>query len=404
MARILQCWELGDGYAYVEGFTSTARALKAAGHELGLAYRDLRHAERLVGADFELFQAPTPVTPPQVTLKRPMTFADQLINADYGHAPRMLGRLRAWRTLIERFQPDVLRVLHSPGALLASRGLGIPTLIVGTGFLIPPPVSPLPNLRPWLKEAKPEAMLARETRVLEEMNKALAALKAPPLASVGELYQAGPQEIWGFPEMDEYGERKGAIYMGVYQPDEGVDPQWPAGNGKKVFAYLELFEKLPAVLQALKDSGCSVLVFMSRLPVELRDKYKGTNLAFADRPLKMSSVAKQCDYVVSHGGHNIASTALLAGKPQLTLPMYLPERISTNNVLRMGAGLISPLDGAKFSEAFAELQRQEAALTAKAKEFATRHKDNSRDAAIKRMQENIAALAKQAAGRTKKAR
>src|SRR5690348_1172403 len=115
MARILQCWELGDGYAYVEGFTSTARALKAAGHELGLAYRDLRHAERLVGADFELFQAPTPVTPPQVTLKRPMTFADQLINADYGHAPRMLGRLRAWRTLIERFQPDVLRVLHSPG-------------------------------------------------------------------------------------------------------------------------------------------------------------------------------------------------------------------------------------------------------------------------------------------------
>jgi hypothetical protein len=95
MARILQCWELGDGYAYIEGFTATARTLKGAGHELGLAYRDLKHAERIVGADFELFQAPTPVSSVRTPLNRPMTFADQMINVDYGDAGRMLGRVRA---------------------------------------------------------------------------------------------------------------------------------------------------------------------------------------------------------------------------------------------------------------------------------------------------------------------
>lgn len=399
MAKILQCWELGDGYAYVEGFTSTARVLKATGHELGLAYRDLKHAERLVGADFELFQAPTPITPPPATVKRPMTFADLLINADYGHTPRMLGRLRAWRTLMERFKPDVLRVLHAPGALLASRGLGIPTLVVGTGFLIPPPASPLPNLRPWLKDASPEAMLKRETRVLQEMNQALNTLGAPPLAQLSDLYKVDRQEVYSLPDMDEYGPRQGVEYMGIYQPAGGAAPEWPQGNGTRVFAYLELFKELPGVLQALKDSGCSVLVFLAQIPVELRDKYQGSNLQFATRPLDMFATAKQCDFGVSHGGHNIASTLLLAGKPQLMLPMFLPERIAAEKVRALGAGLSAPLEAVKFAEVFARFLPQQAALAAKAGEYAARQPAADLKAMMQRMVGNIDNLTKQTGGK-----
>jgi UDP:flavonoid glycosyltransferase YjiC (YdhE family) len=401
MARILQCWELGDGYAYIEGFTATARTLKGAGHKLGLAYRDLKHAERIVGADFELFQAPTPVSSVRTPLNRPMTFADQMINVDYGDAGRMLGRVRAWRTLIERFKPDVLRVLHSPGALLASRGLGIPTLIVGTGFLIPPPVSPLPNLRPWLKEANPQSMLARETRVLNQMNLALKALDAPLLAKVSDLYQSDLQEIYTLPDMDEYGPRQGVEYMGVYQPQGGETPEWPEGGGKRLFAYLELFKGLPGALQALKDSGCSVLVFLPQLPAELREKHQGGNLKFADKPLDMFDVAKQCDFGVSHGGHNIASTLLLSGKPQLMLPMFLPERIAAGKVAGMGAGLVSSLDPAKIAEALVQLQEQGTELTSKAREFASRHSDHSTDTMMTRVVANMDMLVKKARGKVR---
>ena len=394
MAKVLQCWELGDGYAYIEGFTMGARALKAGGHEVGLAYRDLKHAERIVGADFELFQAPTPITAAPVTLKRPMTFADQLINADYGHAPRMLGRLRAWRTLIERFKPDALRVLHAPGALLASRGLGVPTLVVGTGFLIPPPVTPLPNLRPWVNDAKPEAMQARETRVVEEMNQALKTLGAPTLTQLSDLYKVDGKEIYTLPEMDEYGPREGVEYMGVYQPEGGDTPQWPQGNGKCVFAYLELFKDLPGVLQALKDSGCSVLVFLPQIPAELRDQYQGTNLQFATRPLNMPVTAKDCDFGVSHGGHNITTTLLVAGKPHLMLPMYLPERIAAEKVMALGAGLLSPPDAAKFAEALSRFLSQQPAFTAKAKEYAARHPASDRKTMVKRVVANIDAILK----------
>jgi hypothetical protein len=393
MARILQCWELGDGYAYIDGSTTGARVLKAAGHEVGLAYRDLKHAEDIVGSDFELFQAPTPLAaPPDRVQLLPITFADQLINLDYGDTAHMLGRLRAWRTLIERFAPDVLRVLHSPGALLASRGLGIPTLVTGTGFLIPPQVAPLPNLRPWAKQANPDAMRGRETDVLNAMNRALGHLGAPLLGRIADLYQVDVQELYSFPEMDEYGPRNNVEYMGVYQPETGATPQWPIRGSKRVFVYLDPFEELPRLLRALTDNDCSTLVFMPQLPMTVRHEFAGDNLVFAAKPLNMFETAQQCDFGITHGGHNVATTLLMAGKPQLMLPLRLPERISAENVVRLGAGLIFASGTGSFKVGLDQLQRERTLFAVKAQEFAARQPDCSRAAIDRRRVQHVEKL------------
>ncbi|MGH8399923.1 MAG: glycosyltransferase [Gammaproteobacteria bacterium] len=392
MARILQCWELGDGYAYLDGSTAGARVLKAAGYEVALAYRDLKHAERVVGTDFELFQAPTPQAGLYTQVRQPMTFADQLINVDYGDTEHMLGRLRAWRTLIKRFAPDVLRVLHSPGALLASRGLGIPTVVTGTGFLIPPPAAPLPNLRPWAKHADVEAMRARETNVLDAMNRALERLGAPLLTRIADLYQVDVQELYTFPEMDEYGPRNDVEYMGVYQPESGAAPQWPARGSRRVFVYLDPFEHLPDLLRILKQSDCSTLAFIPQLPLAVQRELTADNLAFADKPLNMFETTRQCDFGITHSGHNIAITLLLAGKPQFVLPLRLPERISAENVLRLGAGLMFAPEADPLKAGLDQMQRDGTLLAAKAQEFAARQPDCSRAVIDRRRVQHIEKL------------
>src|SRR6185437_8267173 len=138
MARVLICWELGNGLAYIEGLNLAAKAIAKAGHEMQFAVRDLSHAERVLGARFPYYQAPTNAMQRRMVLKRPMTFADVLINLGYGNPDAVVARVRAWRNLLDMVKPDIIRCAHAPGALLAARGTGIRSLVVGIGFLVPP--------------------------------------------------------------------------------------------------------------------------------------------------------------------------------------------------------------------------------------------------------------------------
>src|SRR5690242_18690543 len=120
MARVLTCWEMGNGLAYIEGLTAAARVIAKAGHEVHFAARDLTHAERLLGGKFPFYQAPTQTIPTGVLLKSPMTFADVLINLGWGSPAAVAARVRAWRNLIDFVKPDIVRCAHAPGALLAA--------------------------------------------------------------------------------------------------------------------------------------------------------------------------------------------------------------------------------------------------------------------------------------------
>ena len=85
MARVMDCWELGNGLAYIEGPSAAARVIAKAGHEVQFAARDLTHAERLLGGKFTFYQAPTAVIRSGMVLKHPMTFADVLIDLGWGN-------------------------------------------------------------------------------------------------------------------------------------------------------------------------------------------------------------------------------------------------------------------------------------------------------------------------------
>jgi hypothetical protein len=397
MAKVLMCWEAGDGLGYAEGLASIARPVRQAGFEVAVAWRSLAHAERLLGKDFVLFQAPTTVALVRDVIDQPRTFAEQLHNMGFGDARQLLGRVRAWRRLIQDYRPDVVRCLHSPGALLALRGLGIKTVVPGTGFLIPPPVSPLPNLRHWEKDVDAAALLKREQHILGEFNQVLTALGAPTLARLCDLYDVDVQEIYSFPELDEYGVRPNGNYVGSWQVQGGAAPTWPAGDGRKIFVYLENFKALPELLKALKQTGAAVLVFIAHLPEEQKRQHAGANLAFTDVPLDLAATAQQCDYGVNHGGLNITSTLLRAGKPQLQLPMFLPERLCAENVMRLGAGVASPLVSPNMGEALS-LLLQTPLLAVKANEFAARHAGESVSRALDVALADVQRLAKQARG------
>ncbi len=393
MARVLTCWEMGNGLAYIEGLAAGARAIKKAGHEVQFALRDLGHAERVLGGKFTYYQAPTQVLSRGMRLANPMTFADVLINLGFDDAQAVTARTRAWRALFDQVKPDIIRCANAPGALLAARGTGIRVIVVGLGFIVPPPVSPLPKLRSWA-EGVPERMAAREQTVLDACNQALKALGAPEVAGVGALYAgADVTELYTYPELDDYGPRQGVKYLGNFQPGFGATPEWPAGSGKRIFAYLDLYEPVPQVLQALADTGARVLAYLPRAPEALTQRYATGNLRLTSQPLNVAEAAAQCDVGVNHGGHNIVGSFLYAGKPQLCLPWTFPEGATSRKLLAMGTGLISPIQPQEMREQLTRLLG-DAVLARKAADYGASVSHLTPEAALKGAAASVDELAK----------
>jgi len=374
MARILDCWEIGNGLAYIEGLAISAKLLAKKGHDVRFAGRDLSHAERIFGSRIRYYQAPTQVVPvaPHRQLRRPMNFADVLINLGLGSAGNMTARVRAWRRLFEGLKPDVVRCASAPGALLAARGTGIRTLVMGIGSLVPPNRTPLPLSRSWLKDGNDEAVAMRERQLQESMNVALDAIGAPRVAHIGALYaEADARLLFTYPELDEYGPRTDVEYLGVIQPGTGATPQWPDVPGKRIFAYLEAYEGISVLLETLAATHLPVLVYMAHAPESLLQRHAGSNLRIVTQPVNVVQAVALCDFGVSHGSHQIAASFLAAGKPQLAVPALLPERVIAERLAAAGVAGYSRLRADEIAQQLDRL-RQDASLDERARAVASR--------------------------------
>ena len=83
MSRILYAWELGTGYGHLGSVLPLAVRLRARGHEVVFALRDLTHAERFLGRrGFPLLQAPVWLSERR-GLDLPVSYAEMLANFGY---------------------------------------------------------------------------------------------------------------------------------------------------------------------------------------------------------------------------------------------------------------------------------------------------------------------------------
>lgn len=377
MSRVLCAWELGGGYGHIAALSPVARAFRARGHEVALALKDLFYAERILGqTGLDYLQAPVWQHPPH-DLPDPVSYAEMLFHVGYLDASILTGLVKAWRNLYRMLRPELLLVDHAPTALLAARGLDIRTVSLGTGFFIPPGTTPMPSIRPWLRLTD-ERLLSSEMRVLGEINKVLATLGVDPLDRLADLLAVDRDFLATYAELDHYGARDGADYCGPrFLREEGVEPVWPAGDGPRVFAYLKPQHRdFTAVVSALMNLPCRVLLHAPGLPVQERERLKGKNVMFSEQPVRMSSVAGQADLAICNSGHGTVAALLLAGCPLLLLPMQLEQILVARRVVELGAGYaVQPGDAPPDYAGLLDTLMRDRELRAKAAAFASRHAD-----------------------------
>jgi UDP:flavonoid glycosyltransferase YjiC (YdhE family) len=373
MGRILMTWELGAGRGHLAPMLSLATRLRDAGQHVELAVRDLVDARPFLeqaGLRGHASPIPAPARNPAVLASYPQILK-QLHFAD---PDALHARMRAWHALFDSVRPDLLVCDHSPTAMLAARARGLKVMVTGTGFFVPPDIAPLPDLRPW-RATDPALLAADEAIVLTAMNTALAKFSSTALERLSQLFAVDTQTLFTFPELDNYANHRQADYWGPVPSGPGAVPEWPEGQGKRVFAYLRRFDTLPALLSSLRDSGQPTLIYMPQQPPDITAQFEGGNLHFSTVPLDMDTVTQQCDLAVLHAGHGVTAALLLAGKPMLLLPLHLEMLLTAQAVAGMRAGLVAPeLKPAGMQQKLARLL-QEPNFSAAARDFAERHAD-----------------------------
>ena len=252
MAIILIDWELGGGRGHMMQLAPLVRGLSAKGHRVIAALREPARARAIFGRGVaSCLPAPFKHSPPVDPIKPPLSFAHILHNIGWADHEELAGLCDTWRDLSALVRPDLMLSDFSPTALLAARGLDVRRIVIGSGFCILPDVSPLPNLRPWVKgpQTDPQKLAEDERRVLATANRVLADAGAPPLDRLTQLYSDVDETfLTTFAELDHYPGRTAAQYWGPADlAREGLVEQrcdWPAGHGKRAYGYLKNF---PAV-------------------------------------------------------------------------------------------------------------------------------------------------------------
>jgi UDP:flavonoid glycosyltransferase YjiC (YdhE family) len=389
--RMLFAWELGGNSGHLSRDLPIAERLRDLGHDVSFAVCDLDGAERMLApAGFAFMACPSLIQPPRRE-HAPVNYSDILAAHGYAEKSRLSALLRAWVTLLRSAAIDIVVSDFAPTALLAARVLGLRAEVVGPPFSVPPAVSPLPSIRPWDRITH-EQLLQADARVLTAMNAALAELGLTALPDVASLYAGIPPHLTHFAELDCYGPRTSANYIGPIAARNSFPMvEWQQSGGKKVFAYLHSdVPGLEPLLQVIQEVGADVICVIAGAPDSMIDRLRRTGLNARNKPVDVSMLLPDADLVVGYGSAGLIAESLLRGVPMLLTPLQIEHHLNALMAAKSGAALLvdEQRTVARFRAALHSVM-SESRIREAARVFAEKYRSFDLDAAADRFARRI---------------
>ncbi|MGC4061850.1 MAG: glycosyltransferase [Aquabacterium sp.] len=344
MARFLLCWEFGGGLGHAGRFKPLAQELIQRGHHVDLMLREIVHTRSLLSdLGVRILQAPM-WSHQTVGLPNPViSLAEILLGNGYLQAESLTGLVAGWQGVMDMARPDVVVSDYAPTATIAARTRGIPVASVGIGFYLPPDQAPLPPFRTW-EPIQPGRVDHYDRMALNTVNTVLAQQGAQPMAKLADALRGDLPLLCTWPELDHY--RRGALPEGqayhgpTFLPSGGETPQWPEGDGPKVFAYIRGSHPDHApLLQALDLMGCRTLCYMPEVAAGKPVPVSSPRIRYAKAPVHLGEALPQCQLVACHAGEATLAQAIMAGVPLLLLPTQAEQFVMATRVEESGAGI-----------------------------------------------------------------
>lgn len=346
--RILFAWELGAHFGHAATVAEIIRALDGRA-EVFLAARKPENVRSIApNLNARLLPAPGVATRAAGAAKdRSLSYPDDLRHVGWSDPGTLATLMECWETLYDLVRPDLIVAQAAPTAILAARGRGVMTATVGSGYDMPPRVSPMPAFAFWLDEMR-ELARRREARILATANEALKRRGKGPMAEFADVLRTDLAFLATFAEIDHYAPRTQfepdhPPYLGqIVTLDSGAELDWRKGAARRIFAYLRpggpVFDAAVEALAA-RPAEEDVILAAPGAPAALEARLRGTPVRLVDGPARLDRLLPDCDIGVSHGSNGIAAAFLAAATKQLCLPTHGEQAMIARAVGDAGYGL-----------------------------------------------------------------
>jgi hypothetical protein len=234
-----------------------------------------------------------------------------------------------------------------------------------------------------------------DARLVAALAQALGPESRPP-ALAREIFDASIHLLCTFPELDPFGARDGAEYLGPQGDDgAGVEMQWSGDEGRRVFAYLKPEDaRFNALLAALREVDADTLIAAPGLDEAAARALSRPRFQVSAAAVRLEGLLERADLCICHGGPGIAARALLSGVPLAMLPQQLEQLLIARRLQHARAGEFFAPDAPAQNLApwlASLLERSDLRRTARERRDA--HRDFSYAAASERAASRIAQAA-----------
>jgi UDP:flavonoid glycosyltransferase YjiC (YdhE family) len=320
---VLFALELGGNSGHLSRSFAIARALESRGYGVVFSVNDVTRAERFnANAGYVLIKTPLhSLIPPKVD--RPLiNHAEILKQFGYDRSVTLSRLVSGWLRIMGMVKPTCVVIDYAPTAVLAARILGIKTIVIGSGFDLPPDTAPMPSFLRFDGELPPaEQLMQLENEVVSVVNAVLSSHQSRPIERLSQLFTGDQRFVANFPQLDVWGSRPNETYIGhlEYAVDY-VPVEWDIQDDgrRRVFAYLKPdMPRLIEILLALSSLDAEIICVIPGINQEFASRFSTKNQRVFSRMVTANRLLPKASVVFSYGGAGMIASALLHGVPMV---------------------------------------------------------------------------------------